>query len=45
MEEHLARIGPEQFRLTTAWDRWWVLASVFGLWTVAWGLRRRSGLV
>jgi hypothetical protein len=45
MEEHLARIGPEQFRQTTAWDRWWVLLGVFALWGLAWGLRRNSGLV
>ncbi|HEY1786320.1 MAG TPA: vWA domain-containing protein [Pirellulales bacterium] len=45
MEEHLARIGPEQFRQTTAWDRWWVLLGVFALWGLAWGLRRNQGLV
>ncbi len=43
--EHLARARPEQVRTTTAWDRWWVLAAVFGLWGLSWGVRRWSGLV
>ncbi len=45
MDRHLARARPEQFRLTTAWDRWWVLLGVFALWGCAWGVRRHGGLV
>ena len=45
MDRHLARARPEQFRLTTAWDRWWVLVGVFALWGCAWGVRRHGGLV
>jgi hypothetical protein len=45
ISEQLARSRPEQVRTTTAWDRWWVLAAVFGLWACSWGLRRWSGLV
>jgi hypothetical protein len=43
--EHLARNRPVQFRETTLWDRWWVLALVVGLWASAWGLRRQKGLI
>jgi len=45
LAEHLARSRPEQVRMTTAWDRWWVLAGILTIWACAWGLRRRSGLV
>ncbi|HEY2837629.1 MAG TPA: hypothetical protein VGJ26_00660, partial [Pirellulales bacterium] len=45
LDEHLARSRPERLSKTTAWDRWWVLVGVFGVWTAAWGLRRASGLV
>jgi hypothetical protein len=43
--EHLARSRPERVRRITAWDRWWILAGVFVVWSSAWGLRRSSGLV
>ena len=36
---------PPQVLRTTAWDRWWVLAGVFGCWALAWSQRRRLGLV
>ncbi len=42
---HLEKSRPERIRRTTAWDRWWVLAGTFLLWTAAWSLRRNSGLV
>lgn len=29
----------------TAWDRWWVLATILGLLSLEWLLRRRAGLV
>ena len=43
--QHLEKGRPERIRRTTAWDRWWVLAATFTLWTTAWSLRRNSGLV
>jgi hypothetical protein len=42
---HLARSRPERTLRWPAWDRWWVLASVIGLWVATWSLRRWSGLV
>ncbi len=45
LSEHLAHSRQEQIRTATAWDRWWVLAGVFGLWGCSWGLRRWSGLI
>jgi hypothetical protein len=42
---HLEKSRPERIRRTTAWDRWWVLAGTFLLWTTAWSLRRSAGLV
>ncbi len=42
---HLERGRPERIERTTAWDRWWVLAGTFIVWTMAWSLRRHSGLV
>jgi hypothetical protein len=36
---------PAQTTRHPAWDRWWVLLAVFGLWATTWGLRRRSGLI
>jgi hypothetical protein len=36
---------PVETRRTPAWDRWWVLAAIMGMWTAAWTLRRRSGLI
>jgi hypothetical protein len=29
----------------TAWDRWWILMGVLGLWAVCWSFRRSTGLV
>jgi hypothetical protein len=43
--EHLARLHPPRYERTTAWDRGWVLACVFALWALAWGVRRSGGLV
>jgi hypothetical protein len=44
-DEHLGRTRPERTAQTMAWDRWWVLIAAFAIWSAAWGLRRRSGLV
>ena len=44
-EEHLTRIHPPRNVQMPAWDRWWVLLGIVSLWTVAWMLRRSSGLV
>lgn len=43
--EHLARLRPPRTQRTTAWDRWWVLAAVLGVWGASWWLRRAAGLV
>jgi hypothetical protein len=43
--EHLRRTRPERTAQTMAWDRWWMLLGAFVLWSAAWSLRRRSGLV
>lgn len=45
LKQQLAENFPPRFQRRSAWDRWWVLIGVFGLWAVSWGLRRRSGLV
>jgi hypothetical protein len=44
-DEHLARTRPQRVIRTSAWDRWWVLAGIFGLWAATWAVRRWSGLV
>jgi hypothetical protein len=44
-DQHLSRTRPERTAQTMAWDRWWVLAGAFAVWGLAWGMRRRSGLV
>lgn len=44
-DEQQAANRPEQILRTTAWDRWWVLATLFGGWALAWSQRRRWGLV
>ena len=43
--EHLARIRPPRTQRTTAWDRWWILAIVIGVWGASWWMRRSGGLV
>jgi hypothetical protein len=35
---------PERVRRVPAWDRWYVLLSVLGMWAVCWGVRRAGGL-
>lgn len=42
---HYDRTHPERLRRLPAWDRWWVLVGIIGLWTGAWTVRRSGGLV
>jgi hypothetical protein len=42
---HQSANMPERTLRITAWDRWWVLLAVVAAWGLAWGVRRRSGLV
>jgi hypothetical protein len=44
-KDHLARTRPPRHERSTAWDRPWVLLAVFGLWAMAWAVRRSGGLV
>lgn len=43
--EHISASFPQRMVRVTAWDRWWVLVGVMGLWVGSWSLRRRTGLV
>lgn len=45
LDRHLERVRPQRVARSTAWDRWWVLLGIGGLWGSCWGLRRTSGLV
>ncbi|PQO41044.1 vWA domain-containing protein [Blastopirellula marina] len=36
---------PQLILRTPAWDRWWILATVVGLWGCTWGTRRWLGLL
>jgi hypothetical protein len=45
LDEHWLKTRSRQVRRVSAWDRWWVLAGIIGVWAVAWGLRRAAGLV
>ncbi len=42
---HIEKSRPVQYQRVPAWDRWWVLAGILGLWTTTWTLRRRTGLI
>lgn len=44
-EAYRQRNHPDRVERTTAWDRWWVLSSILGLWVVTWIIRRWQGLV
>ncbi len=44
-QQHLLRSRPSQTRRISAWDRWWVLVGILGVWGAAWALRRTGGLV
>ena len=45
LAEHYERTRPREVRRSEAWDRWWIMTIVVGLWTTSWALRRRSGRV
>jgi hypothetical protein len=36
---------PVETRHSPAWDRWWVMAAIIGLWSAVWTIRRQNGLV
>lgn len=42
---HIQKSRPVQYHRIPAWDRWWVLVGILGVWTTTWGLRRRTGLI
>jgi hypothetical protein len=44
-KEHFVRTRPPRVERAIAWDRWWVLAGVVGVWGVSWAIRRSGGLV
>lgn len=44
-QNHQLQSRPPRFQRTTAWDRPWLLAAVFGLWCLSWIVRRSGGLV
>src|SRR5262249_19535444 len=43
--QHREQSRPVRVQRLAAWDRWWVLLTLFGLWGVSWLLRRSGGLV
>jgi hypothetical protein len=43
--QHREQSRPVRVQRLAAWDRWWVLVTLFGLWGVSWLLRRSGGLV
>jgi hypothetical protein len=44
-QEHQDRSQPARVRRFPAWDRWWVLVTIFGVWCTAWAVRRHGGLI
>ena len=44
-KEHFTRTRPPRVERSSAWDRWWVLLGVVGLWGLSWAVRRSGGLV
>lgn len=42
---YVHKTQPERVRRLPAWDRWYVMIAVLGLWTSAWALRRAKGLI
>ena len=41
----ISRAHPPQIEHTSAWDRWWLLMGVLGIWGISWALRRSGGLI
>jgi hypothetical protein len=44
-QQHRAKSHPPTIVRQAAWDRWWILAAVLGLWAMSWFVRRSGGLV
>lgn len=44
-ESFQQRARPERVRRLPAWDRWYVLLGIFGVWAGAWAVRRAGGLI
>ena len=44
-QQHLAKTRPAQVEHIPLWDKWWMLAAIFGVWGICWAVRRASGLV
>ena len=44
-QQHRERSRPQRIHRLSAWDRWWVLLTVLGVWCAAWSLRRSGGLI
>jgi hypothetical protein len=44
-KKFLQRSQPPQVQRISAWDRWFVMLGVLGLWCVSWAVRRSGGLV
>jgi hypothetical protein len=44
-EQFRRQSQPERVRKVPAWDRWYVLMGVLGVWATAWAVRRRAGLI
>jgi hypothetical protein len=44
-QQYAEHSRPQRIRRLSAWDRWWVLLVVFGVWATAWAARRSGGLV
>lgn len=44
-QEHITNSASDRVQRKTAWDRWWILVGVFGVWGTAWSLRRAGGLI
>ena len=45
LQQQLDTARPARIRRLSAWDRWWILLLVLGVWSTAWSLRRAGGLV
>ncbi len=42
---HYLRTHPAEIRHTSAWDRLWVMTLAVAIWSTAWVVRRRGGLI
>lgn len=44
-DAYVQRNQPPRERRVSAWDRWYVLLGVLGIWATCWGVRRANGLI